>query len=144
MCYLRAIQDLEDGRTGRALANFRKLLAEYPQSPAVRVRLMSACRSLGDMALLRETLRAVVDTGKVPGVDSQSVWVMPHQRYFCEYADLLRLSSETQGQAESLLRSVLRSSWRSAGAWHVLADLRWTWARYGQCSACLSHSIDAR
>ena len=60
--YLRAIQDLEDGRTGRALANFRKLLEEYPQSPAVRVRLMSACRSLGDMALLRETLRAVVST----------------------------------------------------------------------------------
>ena len=124
--YLRAIQDLEDGRTGRALTNFRKLLEEYPQSPAVRVRLMSACRSLGDMALLRETLRAVVDTGMEPGVDSQSVWVMPHQRYFCEYADLLRLSSETQGQAESLLRSVLKASWRSASAWHVLADLRWT------------------
>jgi tetratricopeptide (TPR) repeat protein len=123
--YLRAIQNLEDGRVGRALEGFRKLLEKFPQSPAVRVRLMSACRSLGDTALLRETLRSVVDTGKVPGVDSQSDWATPHPRYFYDYADLLRFSAETWTQSESLLRSVLRNNWRSAGAWHVLADLRW-------------------
>jgi tetratricopeptide (TPR) repeat protein len=123
--YLRAIQNLDDGRIGRALASFQQLLARFPNSPSVRVRLMCACRALGDSALLRETLKSVVDTGKVPGVDSQNDWATPHPRYSYEYADLLRLSAETRTRAESLLCSALRNNWRSAGAWHVLADLRW-------------------
>jgi tetratricopeptide (TPR) repeat protein len=123
--YLRAIQDLEDGRVGRALGGFRGLLEKFSHSPVVRSRLMSACRSLGHTALLRETLRSVLETGKVPGMESGSDWVTPHARYFGEYADLLRFSAETRAQAESLLRSVLRKDWRSASAWHVLADLRW-------------------
>jgi tetratricopeptide (TPR) repeat protein len=123
--YLRAIQNLEDGRIGRAFEGFRRTFTRFPNAPKVRARLMSACRSLGDSALLRETLRSVVETGKVPGVDSQSEWATPHPRYFYEYADLLRSSAETWKQSETHLRSVLRENWRSAGAWHVLADLRW-------------------
>ena len=123
--YLRAIQNIEDGRSGRALRQFRTLLEQFPRSAAVRVRMMSACRSLGDTALLRETLRSVVDTGKVPGIDSAGAWAAPHPRYYYDYADLLRLSAQNREQAESLLRQVLLNSWRSAGAWHVLADLRW-------------------
>jgi len=123
--YLRAIQSLADGRVGRALEGFRKLLEAYPQSPTVRVRLMTACRSLGDTALLRETLRSVVETGKMPGVDSLNDWNAPHPRYFYNYADLLRFSAETWAKSESLLCSLMRNNWRSAGAWHVLADLRW-------------------
>lgn len=123
--YLRANQYLEEGRSGKALESFRKLQKAYPRSPSIRVRLMNASRNLGDTALLRETLRSVVDTGKLPGEQSQSDWAAPHPRYFYEYADLLRFSSETRARAESLLRSVLRTNWRSAGAWHVLADLRW-------------------
>jgi tetratricopeptide (TPR) repeat protein len=123
--YLRAIQNLVDGRVGRALGGFRNLIATFPKSPAVRVRLLHACRLLGDTALLRETLRLVVDTGKVPGIDSQNEWTTAHPRYFYDYADLLRFSAEFRPKAESLLRSVLRTNWRSAGAWHVLADLRW-------------------
>jgi tetratricopeptide (TPR) repeat protein len=137
--YLRAIQNLEDGRVGRALEGFRKLLELYPKSPAVRVRLMHACRMLGDTALLRATLKSVVDIGKVPGVDSQSDWAAPHPRYFCDYADLLRFSQETRPLAESLLRTVLRTNWRSAGAWHVLADLRWK--RTGDDSSILAYRI---
>ena len=123
--YLNAIQNLEDGRVGRALGGFIGLLEKFPRSPAVRARLMSACRLLGDTALLRETLRSVVDTGKVPGANSESDWATPHPRYFYDYADLLRCSAETRMQSESLLRSVLRNHWWCAGAWHVLADLRW-------------------
>jgi cellulose synthase operon protein C len=123
--YLRAIQNLEDGRIGRALEGFRQTFARFPNAPKVRARLMSACRSLGDTALLRETLKSVVETGKVPGLDSQSEWATPHPRYFYEFADLLRCSAETWKQSEAHLASVLRENWRSAGAWHVLADLRW-------------------
>ena len=139
--YLRAIQNLEDGRVGRALRQFKRLLEQFPQSAAVRPRLMSACRSLGDTALLRETLRSVVDTGKVPGVDSGTDWATPHPRYFCDYADLLRFSAETWAQAESLLRSVLSNNWKSAGGWHVLADLRW--GQRASDSALLAYRIAA-
>jgi tetratricopeptide (TPR) repeat protein len=123
--YLRAIQQLEDGRTGKALAGFRTLLEMFPRSSSVRVRLIGACRQLGGTALMRETLRSIVETGRIPGVNSQSDWASPHPGYPCDYADLLRFSSESRDRAESLLQSVLRNNWRSAIAWHVLADLRW-------------------
>jgi predicted Zn-dependent protease len=123
--YLRAIQNLEDGRIGKALRSFRTLLGAFPSSPAVRVRMMMACRSLGDTALLRSTLESIVDTGKVPGFDSQTSWTTPHYRYISDYADLLRFSSETRSKADSLLRYALRHHGHSAAAWHVLADLRW-------------------
>ncbi|HEX5283886.1 MAG TPA: tetratricopeptide repeat protein [Bryocella sp.] len=124
--YLRALQNLEDGRVGRSLGDFRKLMEMFPKSPAVRERLMASCRSLGDTALLRETLKSVIETGKVPGVNSQNEWATPHQRYFYDYADLLRFSAETQAKSESLLRKTLTNNSRSSGAWHVLADLRWS------------------
>jgi tetratricopeptide (TPR) repeat protein len=139
MLYLRAIQQLEDGRTGKALAGFRTLLEMFPRSSSVRVRLIGACRQLGDTALLRETLRSIVETGRIPGVNSQSDWASPHPRYLCDYADLLRFSSESRDRAESLLRSVLRNNWRSAIAWHVLADLRW--ATRADESAVLAYRI---
>jgi tetratricopeptide (TPR) repeat protein len=139
--FLRAIQDLQDGRVGRALRQFRKILEQFPQSAAVRTRLMSACHSLSDTALLRETLRSVVDTGKVPGVSAGTDWGIPHPRYFYDYADLLRFSAETWAQAESLLRHVLSNDCRSAGAWHVLADLRW--GRRASDSALLAYRIAA-
>lgn len=123
--FLRAIQNLEDGRVGKALGTFRKQMEKYPGSPAIRVRLISACRLLGNTALLRDTLSSVVDTGKVPGVDSHTAWATPHPRYFCDYADLLRFSAETRGKSELLLYLVLKNNWRSASAWHILADLRW-------------------
>lgn len=114
--YLRAIQNLEDGRVGRSLREFQKLMERFPKSPAVRERLMTTCRSLGDTALLRETLKSVVETGKVPGVNSQHEWAKPHPRYFYDYADLLRFSAETRTKSESLLRKTLANNWRSAGA----------------------------
>jgi tetratricopeptide (TPR) repeat protein len=137
--YLRAIQYMEDGRNGKAMASFRKLLEKFPRSPSVRVRLMIACRSLGNTALLRETLRSVVDAGKVSGVDSQTDWTTPHYRYLADYADLLRYSLETRNRAESLLRLALKNSWHAAVAWHVLGDFRWNQRNFE--SALLAYRI---
>jgi predicted Zn-dependent protease len=122
--YLQAIQDMEDGRIGRALASFRELMERYPNAPRLRSNLLFACRAIGNTTLLRQTLKTVAETGTVPGVESQSDWIHPHPRYVCEYADTIRLSSGTRRQAENLLRSVLKTQWTSAFAWHVLADLR--------------------
>jgi tetratricopeptide (TPR) repeat protein len=123
--YLRSNQNLEEGKVGKALHGFAELLAEFSVSAAVRVRWMSSCRAVGDSALLRKTLQSVVERGRVPGVDSQNEWTRPHPRYVHEYADLLRGSTKTRSEAETLLRVSLRHNWRSAGGWHILADLRW-------------------
>ena len=137
--YLQAIQDLEEGRVGRALAAFRELFDRFPNAPALRARLMNACRAMGDTALLRQTLQTVAETGSIPGVESQSDWIRPHPRYVCEYADLLRSSSETKRRATTLLRSVLNRNWASSAAWHILADLRWDQRDID--SALLAYSI---
>jgi tetratricopeptide (TPR) repeat protein len=137
--YLQAIQGLEEGRMGRALASFRELFDRFPNAPALRARLMNACRAMGDTALLRHTLQTVAETGSIPGVESQSDWIRPHPRYVCEYADLLRSSSETKRHATTLLRSVLNRNWASSAAWHILADLRWDQRDID--SALLAYSI---
>ena len=123
--YLQALQDLEEGRMGQALNAFRELAIRFPRAQRLRSHLMGACRSVGNTALLRQTLQAVVETGAVPGVQPDVDWVQPHPRYVCEYADMLRTVSGTRAEAETLLRSVLRGNWSFALAWHVLADLRW-------------------
>ena len=136
---LMAVQDLDEGRTGQALAAFGALLREFPRAPKLRMDLIVASRALGNTALLRETLRTVVETGSVPGVQAETAWIRPHPRYVTEYADMLRGSSATRREAANLLRSVLRGNWTSAAAWHVLADLRWDQRRVGE--ALLAYSI---
>jgi tetratricopeptide (TPR) repeat protein len=122
---LRAIQAAEDGRTSDALLGFQQLLNEFPHSPSVRVRLIIACRSLGNTALTRDTLAGVVERGVLPGVQSQQDWLHPPARYVAEYADLLHYSAVTREQASSLLHTLIRRAPTSAEAWHVLADLLW-------------------
>jgi len=123
--YLQSLQDLEDGHAGQALHGFQELLRQFPNSPIVRVRFMSACRALGNSALVRQTLKDIVERGVLPGLEAQQDWNYPPDRYVFEYADLLRLSAETRDQAESLLHSLLRRQGGSAGAWHNLGDLLW-------------------
>lgn len=123
--YLQSVQDLEDGHVGQALHGFKELLRQFPNSPFVRVRFMSACRALGNSALVRQTLKDIVERGVLPGLEAQQDWIHPPDRYVFEYADLLRLSAETRDQAESLLHSLIRRQCTSAGAWHNLGDLLW-------------------
>jgi len=137
--YLHAVQDIEEGRMGQALACLRRLFDRYPNAPTVRLRLMHACRAMGDSALLRQTLKSIVERGAVPGVEAQSEWIRPHPRYVCEYADILRSSSETRQAATAMVRSVLDRNWASANAWHVLADVRWSGP--DRASALLAYSI---
>jgi predicted Zn-dependent protease len=123
--YLQSVQNIEDGHVGQALKGFKELLVQFPDSPIVRVRYMSACWALGNNSLVRQTLKDIVERGVLPGIDAQQEWIHPPDRYVFEYADLLRLSSETRDQAESLLHSLIQRQCTSAGAWHNLADLLW-------------------
>lgn len=122
---LRTIQAVEDGHTGEALLGFQQLLNEFPNSPFLRSRLIAACRSRGNTALMRETLAGVVERGILPGVQSQQDWVFTPARYVAEYADLLRFSAETRQNAGGLLHALIRRQPLSADGWHVLGDLRW-------------------
>jgi predicted Zn-dependent protease len=123
--YLQSVQDLDDGHVGQALQGFQELLRQFPNSPTVRVRFMSACRALGNSDLVRKTLKNIVERGVLPGLESQQEWIYPPDRYVFEYADLLRLSAQTSDQAESLLHHLIRRQCSSAGAWHNLGDLLW-------------------
>jgi tetratricopeptide (TPR) repeat protein len=137
--YLQATQDMEDGRIGQALAGFRELMERYPNAPRLRSNLLFACRAIGNTTLLRQTLKTVAETGTIPGVESQIDWIYPHPRCVCEYADAIRMSLGARRQAENLLRSVLKTQWTSAFAWHVLADLRADQHEMG--SALLAYSV---
>src|SRR5262249_28985842 len=55
--YLQSIQQLDDGHAGQAMRGLQDLLREFPESPVVRFRFMSACRALGNTALVRQTLK---------------------------------------------------------------------------------------
>jgi len=123
--WLRAVQALEDGRTGKALADFQHLLNEFPGCPYLRRNLLSACRALGNTALMRAALANVVECGRLPGIQSDQDWRYPPASYVCEYADLLRLSAASRQEARLLLNSLLRREPTFAGAWHVLGDLLW-------------------
>jgi len=123
--FLRAIQANEDGHSGEALLGFQQLLSEFPNSPSLRSRLIEACRSRGNTALMRETLAGVVERGILPGVQSQQDWRFPPARYVSEYADMLRFSAETRQNATTLLHGLVRRQPLSADGWHVLGDLRW-------------------
>jgi tetratricopeptide (TPR) repeat protein len=120
---LEARDALSAGRTAEALAGFAALLQAYPESARVRIRVLDACRSLANTALLRQTLKSIVDTGVIPGMQSEQTWVYPPARYVCEYAEILRHSASAREKARSLLKSVLRRQIYSAEAWHALADL---------------------
>jgi cellulose synthase operon protein C len=121
--FLRAIQANEDGHSGEALLGFQQLLGEFPNSPSLRSRLIGACRSRGNTALMRETLAGVVERGILPGVQSQQDWLFPPARYVSEYADMLRFSAETRRNASALLHGLIRRQPLSADGWHVLGDL---------------------
>jgi tetratricopeptide (TPR) repeat protein len=136
--YLRAVQELKEGRIGQARHIFHQLLNEYPNSPAVRVNFMAACRAIGNTALVRSTLQAIVETCAIPGVESENNWIRPHPRYVWEYADLLGTSSTTRTSALKLLRQLLKISSTMAGAWHVLADLQ---SMERQSNALLAYAI---
>jgi tetratricopeptide (TPR) repeat protein len=123
--WLRAVQFLEDGRNGEALAEFQRLLNEFPGCPCVRWSLLSACRALANTALMREVLANVVKCGRLPGIQSDQNWRYPPASYVCEYANLLRLSAASRQEARLLLNSLLRRDSAFAGAWHVLGDLLW-------------------
>ena len=120
---LHVIQAATEDRAGEALLDARQLLQSFPYIPAVRSQLVNACRAVGNSALLRETLRSLVDTGVLPGMQSQETWRYPPPTYVCQYADLLRVSASTHREARSLLDGVLRRQPQSAEAWHNLGDL---------------------
>src|SRR5262249_45619225 len=122
---LQALQNLEEGHTGETLTAFQQLLSEFPRSAFVRAKLLSSCRSVGNTALMRKTIAAVVERGILPGIQAQQQWIHPPPAYVSEYADLLRLSADTREKARSLLHSVLRSHSACAEAWHNLGDLLW-------------------
>jgi predicted Zn-dependent protease len=122
---LKAMQAIQDGQVGMALIKFQELLQMYPGSAFIRARLLACCRSLGDTALMRSTLASVVESGMLPGIQSQQDWRYPPSAYVSEYADLLRTSTATRDQARSLLHGVIRRESSCAQAWHVLGDLLW-------------------
>jgi tetratricopeptide (TPR) repeat protein len=122
---LQATEAAEDGRTGEALAVYQELLNEFPSNPTVRARLVWTCRTLGNMALVRDTLESVVERSLLPGVESRQEWRHPPSGYVSQYADLLRFSAATRGRARALLYGVIRREPRCAEAWHVLGDMLW-------------------
>jgi predicted Zn-dependent protease len=122
---LKAMQAVEDGRVGTALIEFQELMKQFPGSAFVRARLLGCCRSLGDSALMRQTLASVVERGILPGIQSQQGWFYPPGTYVSEYADLLRASAETREQARTLLHGVIAREGSCAQAWHALGDLLW-------------------
>lgn len=123
--YLQAIQELNEGQTGRALAGFQTLAVEYPNAAFVRSNLLASCRSLQNTAVMRGVLADVVERGRLPGVQSQQDWVQPPASYVSEYADLLRYSGETRRKARTLLHTLIRHQPSYGPAWHILADLLW-------------------
>jgi len=136
---LQALQDHEDGKIAPALEQFKKLLEEFPASPAVRSDLLSCCRSLRNTALMRKTLEDVVERGLLPGVESQQQWRYPPSDYVSEYGDLLRLSGTTSGKARALFLSLLSRAHYCASAWHNFADLLWNERKFE--SALLAYRI---
>jgi predicted Zn-dependent protease len=123
---VQALQAHQDGHIGASLAQFQNLLKEFPGSSLVRSNLVACCRSLGNVALMRETLADVVERGILPGIESQKDWVYPPAPYVTEYADLLGSSAQTSDAAENMLHALLRRQGTFAPAWHVLADILWT------------------
>ena len=123
---LVAMQAMHDGQLGAALADLQDLLSAFPNSAFVRAMVLSACRSLGNTALMRETLATVVHRGVVPGAQSEQNWWYPPGSYVVEYADLLRQSAETRDIALSLLHGVLARERTCASAWHVLGEILWS------------------
>ena len=121
--FLKAIQQSVEGRSGEALASFRKLHAIYPASPMVHRRLLNAANMMGNSALSRSVLRDVVEGALLPGIESRQNWRHPPSNYVCIYADLLRASAATRGKAKLLLRGVLVRTPTYAQAWHILGDL---------------------
>jgi predicted Zn-dependent protease len=122
---MQAHQDLEEGQTGKALAHYQQLAVAYPNAAYVRSNLLASCRSMQNTALMRAILADVVERGVLPGVESQKVWTYPPPNYAIEYADLLRGSDETLGEARSIIHTVIRRQPSYGPAWHVLADLLW-------------------
>jgi predicted Zn-dependent protease len=123
---LQALQNHEDGHVGTALAQFQNLLRDFPGSAFVRSNLISCCRSLGNMALMRETLAEVVERGILPGMQTEQEWAYPPSVYVTEYADLLRGSASTRDKSRHLLHALIGRNGAYGPAWHVLADLLWS------------------
>ena len=123
--WLQALRSLEGGRTSEALASFQRLLNEFPACAYARRSLVSACRALGNTAVMREVLANVVYSGRLPGIQSDLEWRYPPASYVSEYADLLRLSAASRQEARRLLNSVLERERTFALPWHVLGDLLW-------------------
>ncbi|MCU1332012.1 MAG: hypothetical protein JWM08_1004 [Candidatus Angelobacter sp.] len=122
---VQASQALLEGQTAKALVGFQKLASDYPNAAFVRSDLLASCRALQNTALMREIIAAVVESGALPGVQSQQEWRYPPVAYVSEYADLLMASNETGNKARSLLHSQIRRQPSYGPAWHILGDLLW-------------------
>ena len=122
---VQASQALLEGQTAKALVGFQKLASDYPNAASVRSDLLASCRALQNTALMRDVIAAVVESGVLPGVQSQHEWRYPPAAYVSEYADLLMASNETGNKARSLLHTQIRRQPSYGPAWHILGDLLW-------------------
>jgi len=76
--YLGAAQALEDGQVGLALGKLRELLQQFPRSPVLlSVRVISACRALGNSALLRQSSGISLKRACCPGFEARQDWLQP-------------------------------------------------------------------
>lgn len=123
--YLRAVQTLEEGRAGEALALFAVPMNEHPKCLRIRYGLLWVSEDMGNSALTRETLEGVVECGVLPGIQSGQSWRYPPVHYMCQLADHLLRSAPTRKKGLHLLRLAPSRDQSQAETWHVLGDLLW-------------------
>jgi cellulose synthase operon protein C len=129
------------GEVDEALAITQKLFAAHPSCLGCRSDLLRVIEQSGDTPLLLETLRGIVEEGRVPGFSDASEWIAPHPRHLAHYADLLRVSDEWHDRAERVLAKCLRVHPTYGPGYHVLADLLWDQQRFEESE--LAHRIAA-
>ncbi|MBP7867098.1 MAG: tetratricopeptide repeat protein [Acidobacteria bacterium] len=147
--YLETFQKVLEGHVREAFTSFQGLLNEHPGCLLFRRSLVQACRSLGNTALLRETLAELVEKGRLPGVQAAQDWWYPPETYVCQYADLLAASEPGRQRALRLLRTVLARGGGNEEIWYTLGRLTWTGGPTPagrlayRAAACLADEDDA-
>lgn len=147
--YLETFQKVLEGHVREAFASFQGLLNEHPGCLLFRRSLVQACRSLGNTALLRQTLGDLVEKGRLPGVQATQDWWYPPETYVCQYADQLAASEPGRNRALRLLRTVLARGAGSEEVWYTLGRLTWTGGPTPagrlayRAAACLADEDDA-
>lgn len=146
--YLQAIALGAQGHSGESLERMRALFARWPDCVLLQRGVITGTTAMGNTGVLRETLHSIVTREPLPGTSLGRDYIYAAPHLLARYADILRRSATSLGDARRFIQRALRRGPFEAEVYSVLGEMRWQTGEFAQAelpfriAACLHYESD--